>query len=242
MEAIRCHIGYLPQRFSLYGDLTVTENLQFFAEVRGVARHHWAERRDGLLRFVGLDEFAGRRAAHLSGGMRQKLGLAAALIHRPRLLLLDEPTAGVDPVTRQEFWQLITRAVRQDGVTVLLSTPYMDEAARSTRLGFMSHGRLLRQGRPQELTGLLEGRIVELIGRPRALMSQVAAADTAVEQIQAYGDRLHLRVQPGSGTALLDRLGLALLSAGVTVEQLRLVPPSLEDVFVELLEKSPAAE
>ena len=129
-EQARAHIGYLPQRFSLYEDLTVMENLRFFAEVRGLSSEEWKPRCMEILRFVGLDPFVDLRAGHLSGGMKQKLGLAAALVHRPRVLLLDEPTTGVDPVTRQDFWQLIIRLVvggEREAVAVLISTPYMDE-------------------------------------------------------------------------------------------------------------------
>ena len=139
-DAARAQIGYLPQRFSLYEELTVLENLRFFAEVRGLAASQWQPRSQEILEFVGLAAFGDRRAGQLSGGMKQKLGLAAALVHSPRVLLLDEPTTGVDPVTRQDFWQLIIRLVGQEGVAVLVSTPYMDEAARCTRVGFMRAG------------------------------------------------------------------------------------------------------
>ena len=164
-EAHAC-IGYLPQRFSLYGDLTVKENLVFFGSVRGVERRALADRARELLGFVGLAGFEERRASSLSGGMKQKLGLACALIHRPPLLLLDEPTAGVDPVTRQDFWQLIIRLL-SEGVGVVVSTPYMDEAVRCTRLGFMVAGRLLTTGSPRELVSPLAGRILELARTPK---------------------------------------------------------------------------
>ena len=152
-DQARAQIGYLPQRFSLYEDLTVMENMRFFAEMRGLSAAEWRPRCMEILAFVGLAEFVDRRAGHLSGGMKQKLGLAAALVHRPRVLLLDEPTTGVDPVTRQDFWQLIIRLVGQDGssgTAVLVSTPYMDEAARCTRVGFMSSGRMIQEGTPTE--------------------------------------------------------------------------------------------
>ena len=150
-EQARSQIGYLPQRFSLYEELTVMENIRFFAEVRGLSPAEWLPRCMEILGFVGLDEFVDRRAGHLSGGMRQKLGLAAALVHKPSVLLLDEPTTGVDPVTRQDFWQLIIRLVAQNGdqdqeTAVLVSTPYMDEAARCTRVGFMVAGSLGGRG------------------------------------------------------------------------------------------------
>ena len=151
-EQARAHIGYLPQRFSLYEDLTVLENIRFFAEVRGLKASEWLPRCQEILRFVGLDAFSDRLAGHLSGGMKQKLGLAAALVHRPAVLLLDEPTTGVDPVTRQDFWQLIIRLAageQSQAVAVLVSTPYMDEAARCHRVGFMRSGQLLLEGTPE---------------------------------------------------------------------------------------------
>ncbi|NCP16587.1 ABC transporter ATP-binding protein, partial [bacterium] len=142
-EQARAQIGYLSQRFSLYEDLTVLENIRFFAELRGLKRDEWLPRCMEILDFVGLAAHKDRRAGQLSGGMKQKLGLASALVTRPRVLLLDEPTTGVDPVTRQDFWQLLIRIVSQEGVAVLISTPYMDEASRCTRVGFMRGGHII---------------------------------------------------------------------------------------------------
>ena len=158
-EQARGGLGYLAQRFSLYGDLTVLENLEFFGRVRGVNAVTLPKRAAELLVFVGLGGFERRRADQLSGGMKQKLGLACALVHEPKVLLLDEPTAGVDPVTRQDFWQLIIR-VLAEGTAVIVSTPYMDEAERCTRLGFMHAGRLLVEGAPRELTASMIGRVL----------------------------------------------------------------------------------
>lgn len=250
IDRAREQIGYLPQRFSLYTDLTVAENLRFFAEVgarqageksprRSKLVSHlprpFESRQRELLQFVGLAEFADRLAGQLSGGMKQKLGLATALIHRPRLLLLDEPTGGVDPVTRQDFWQLIIRVVGQEGVAVVVSTPYMDEAARCTRVGFLHNGRLLVEGTPRQLTTRLDGRILELIGSPRHLLRQAAQADPDVEEVHAFGSKLHLRVRPGAAGAVLERLPLSLAAGGAAVERLRAIPPTLEDAFIELL-------
>src|SRR5512135_1756572 len=197
-DAARTQIGYLAQRFSLYGDLTVTENLRFFAEVHGLQSAEWKPRMQEILKFVGLDEFSHRRAEQLSGGMKQKLGLATALVHRPKVLLLDEPTGGVDPVTRQDFWQLIIRIVSQEGVSVLVSTPYMDEAARCTHLGFIERGKMIVEGTPGQVTTRLTGRMLELVGQPLDGLRYAAAADANVEDVQVFGDRLHLRVRPGS--------------------------------------------
>lgn len=238
IEQVRRQIGYLPQRFSLYGDLTVAENLRFFAEINGIPASEWIPRRNHMLAFVGLAEFADRQAKQLSGGMKQKLGLATALIHRPRLLLLDEPTGGVDPVTRQDFWQLISKAVVEEGLTVVVSTPYMDEASRCARVGFMNYGRLLAEDTPQRLANHLAGRVLELVGGPRHLVRHVAQQDSAVQEAQAFGDKLHLRVQPGMAETVLQRLPVALAAAGATVQQLRPITPSLEDAFIELLTRA----
>ncbi len=203
-EQARALIGYLPQRFSLYGELTVRENLHFFAEVRGLAQAEWQPRSLEILEFVGLAEFADRRAERLSGGMKQKLGLAAAIVHRPRILLLDEPTGGVDPVTRQGFWQLLIRLLRE-GVAVLISTPYMDEASRCGRVGFVNRGKLLLEGSPAEVCRRLEGRVLELVGQPRRALVEVAGADPAVQDVHTFGDRLHLRIGAGAEQAVIEQ-------------------------------------
>jgi len=241
VEKARAQIGYLPQRFSLYEELTVMENIRFFAEVRGLSAADWRPRCMEILRFVGMDQFIDRRAGYLSGGMKQKLGLAAALVHQPRLLLLDEPTTGVDPVTRQDFWQLIIRLVNeanpgQQGVAVLVSTPYMDEAARCTRVGFMRNGKLLVEGTPTELRSQLTGRILELRGRPLALLRTIAEADESVEDAQLFGDRIHLRIQPESETAIAERLRERIAAQGGELNLIRPISPQLEDVFISLLE------
>jgi ABC-2 type transport system ATP-binding protein len=236
-DAAREQIGYLAQRFSLYSDLTVTENLRFFAEIHGLTSVEWQPRTQEILKFVGLDEFSDRRAAQLSGGMKQKLGLATALVHRPKVLLLDEPTGGVDPVTRQDFWQLIIRIVAQEGVSVVISTPYMDEAARCTRVGFISRGKMITEGTPGQVTGYLNNRVLELVGQPLDVMRRTATADADVEDVQVFGDRLHLRLKPGSTDRVIARLPIALGQKNVRVQRIRSIPPTLEDVFIDLTEK-----
>lgn len=235
VEEARARIGYLPQRFSLYGDLTVEENLRFFAEVRGVASDVWQRRADEVLDFVGMAEFAGRRAEALSGGMRQKLGLAAALVHRPPILLLDEPTGGVDPVTRQSFWALLLSLLRE-GTAVLLTTPYLDEAARCSRVGFMDRGRLFLEGPPTAITRRLQGRLLEVAGQPRRLVERVAREDPAVESVQPFGDRVHVRVASGAAEGVQERLGPAASRAGASGVRIRPISAGLEDVFLEMLE------
>ncbi len=174
-EQAREKIGYLSQRFSLYEDLTVLENIRFFAEMRGLKRDEWLPRCLEILDFVGLSAFQTRRAGQLSGGMKQKLGLASALVAGPRVLLLDEPTTGVDPVTRQDFWQLLIRIIAGGEMAVLLTTPYMDEASRCHRVGFMRGGRIVAEGAPSALRARLEGRIVEARGAALLNLRQSAA-------------------------------------------------------------------
>lgn len=233
-DEIRARIGYLSQRFSLYEELSVLENIRFFAEVRGLSTEEWLPRSMDILDFVGLAEFKERRAGQLSGGMKQKLGLASALVHRPQILLLDEPTTGVDPVTRQDFWQLIIRLVSNESLTVLISTPYMDEAARCGRLGFLRNGRLLKSGTPAELLAALEGSILELRGEPLRDLRLAAAVDEDILDVHTFGDRLHLRVATGRVEAVLKRLPKQLRTQGGKVERLRVIPPTLEDVFISL--------
>src|SRR6266545_1958156 len=165
-EGVRRRIGYMPQRFSLYGDLTVAENMRFFADIYGVPRAEQGALMERLLAFSRLGPFQNRRAEALSGGMKQKLALACALIHRPEVLMLDEPTTGVDPVSRREFWDILRDAVNRDGMTVLVSTPYMDEADRCHYVGFMRAGKLMASGTPRDLQKLVPGVVLEVHARP----------------------------------------------------------------------------
>jgi ABC-2 type transport system ATP-binding protein len=227
-------VGYLAQRFSLYEDMTVAENLHFFGTVRDLRGADIRPRAAELLGFVGLAGFEGRLAGQLSGGMKQKLGLACALVHRPRLLLLDEPTTGVDPVTRQDFWQLIIRLLA-GGVAVVVSTPYLDEAARCNPLGFMDHGRILLEGSPRELCGTLAGRVLLLRAAPVDLARRACARDPEVEDVAAFGAAIHLRLRPGARPEeTIARLRGALAEAGASVAVLRPADATLEDVFIAL--------
>jgi ABC-2 type transport system ATP-binding protein len=236
-EQARSQFGYLSQRFSMYEDLTVLENIRFFAEVRGLKAGEWLPRSLEILDFVGLEKFKDRRAGQLSGGMKQKLGLASALVTRPKVLLLDEPTTGVDPVTRQDFWQLVIRlATQDDGVSVVISTQYMDEASRCHRVGFMKNGNIIAEDTPSNLRARLNGRILELRGSPINLLRHVAHSDQDVEDVQAFGDRLHIRVGENKAQDVLHRLKSEIRSAGGQVDELRSVPPVLEDVFIALSE------
>lgn len=256
-EQARSQIGYLSQRFSMYEDLTVLENIRFFAEVRGLSQKEWLPRSMEILEFVGLGKFKDRRAGQLSGGMKQKLGLATALVTRPRLLLLDEPTTGVDPVTRQDFWQLVIKLVSQPltptalpagegqgvreqagGVSVIISTPYMDEASRCHRVGFMKEGKIIAEDTPSNLRARLNGRVLELRGSPINVLRHVAHQDQDVEDVAAFGDKLHIRAAADKSQLIIDRLPDEIKSAGGTLIDLRVIPPALEDVFIALSESN----
>ncbi|HNZ01358.1 MAG TPA: ABC transporter ATP-binding protein [Anaerolineaceae bacterium] len=236
-ESARMGMGYLSQRFSLYEDLTVLENLHFFAEMRGIERKDWQPRSQWVLEFVGLWQFRNRRAGQLSGGMKQKLGLAVSLVARPRVLLLDEPTTGVDPVTRQDFWQLLIRLVQEERQAVILSTPYMDEASRCNRVGFMRTGSLVAEGSPRHLRNRLAGRIVEAAAFPVETALKVAMAEPSVQAVQRFGDRLHLRAVPGTAELLCTRLDESIRAAGGTIQSIRVVDALLEDVFIAMVEE-----
>ena len=255
-ELARSQLGYLSQRFSMYEDLTVLENIRFFAEVRGLKPNEWLPRCMEILEFVGLDKFTERRAGQLSGGMKQKLGLASALVTRPRVLLLDEPTAGVDPVTRQDFWQLVIKLVSaaptpnpseagkdkgEGQVSVIISTPYMDEASRCHRVGFMKDGKIIAEDTPSNLRARLNNRVLELRGSPINLLRHIAHKDQDVEDVQAFGDRLHIRVGDNKAQDVLNRLKSQIETEGGQVSQLRSVTPILEDVFIALSESDSAA-
>jgi ABC-2 type transport system ATP-binding protein len=249
-EQARAQIGYLSQRFSMYEDLTVLENIRFFAEIRGLSQTEWLPRSMEILEFVGLGKFKDRRAGQLSGGMKQKLGLATALVTRPRLLLLDEPTTGVDPVTRQDFWQLVIKLVSQPaslnverstssaehGVSVIISTPYMDEASRCHRVGFMKAGKIIAEDTPSNLRARLNGRVLELRGSPINVLRHVAHQDEDVEDVAAFGDKLHVRIRAGKSELIMSRLPDEIQSAGGTLTDLRAIPSTLEDVFIALSE------
>lgn len=239
VEQARAQLGYLSQRFSLYEDLTVLENIRFFAEMRGLKPDEWLPRSMEILEFVGLAKFQHRRAGQLSGGMKQKLGLASALVTRPRVLLLDEPTTGVDPVTRQDFWQLIIELVstKDSGVSVIISTPYMDEAARCHRIGFMQKGEIIVEGTPGQLRNMLNQRIIELRGSPLPLLKNISAQNVEVEDVRSFGDRLHLRVKAGQSDAVVKDLEHAIPAGGGNFLGARPIASTLEDVFIYLSER-----
>src|SRR5947208_13439694 len=221
--------GYLSQRFSLYGDLSVDENIAFFAEIHGV--RDYRARRDRLLEMTQLTPFRARLADRLSGGMKQKLALACTLIHEPALILLDEPTTGVDPVSRREFWKLLSEFLSQ-GITVLMATPYLDEAERCSRVALLHEGRLLALDTPGALRASLQGDVMEIVAADRDRAVQVLEKLPGVVDVQLFGERSHVRFEPASPYGSPERLAEELLRAGVQTESVRRVPTSLEDVFI----------
>jgi ABC-2 type transport system ATP-binding protein len=230
-EAVKPRIGYIPQRFSLPGDLTIAESIAFFADAYGVPRGEREERARELLALTGLSAFTGRLAEHLSGGMRQKLSLICALIHRPPVLLMDEPTTGVDPLSRRDLWRLLHR-LNREGLSIVLSTPYMDEAARCHRVAFMDQGRVLAESTPAELRRRLEGRVLALRATPIPAARAAAVALPGVQSVQILGDRLHLLLDRPD--APLDTIRQRIAAAGVAVESLTPAAPAMDDVFVAL--------
>ena len=231
-ERVRERLGYMPQRFSLYGDLTVQENLDFYADLFSVAREVLAERTRRLLEFSGLSTFRGRLAAQLSGGMKQKLALACTLIHEPSVLLLDEPTAGVDPVSRREFWRILYELNRR-GVTILVSTTYMDEADRCTTVGLLYVGELISVEDPGVMKRRMRGDVVEFIAEPKAAARQVIGRSPEILSETVIGDRFHVVV--ADATTALPALTQRLIAHGVQIWGAAKVPPSLEDVFVSVI-------
>jgi ABC-2 type transport system ATP-binding protein len=233
-EAIKQRIGYMPQQFSLYGDLTVDENLTFFADVFQVERKVRQERKQALLAFARLTQFRDRRAAHLSGGMQKKLALACTLIHQPAIIFLDEPTTGVDPVSRREFWEILTE-LHLEGVTLFVSTPYMDEAERCSRVALMFEGDVIICDAPEQIKGLVEGELLEL--RPDRLReaSRLIRELPGVLEVQTYGDLLHVFVDDAE--ARVPSLRDSLHEASIAVQGLRQTRPRMEEAFISLIRK-----
>jgi ABC-2 type transport system ATP-binding protein len=230
-------IGYMSEGFTLYGTLSVEENMDFFADLYGVPVRVRRERKEQLLHFARLKEARGRRAGNLSGGMKKKLALACTLMYSPQVLFLDEPTTGVDPVSRRDFWKLL-HDWRQigEGLTIFVSTPYMDEAERFDRVALMHQGRFIATDTPQALKASLTGEMLDLKAKPQATALQVLKATAGVSHVQVFGERLHLLVSTGNGrTPSLD-LETTLTAAGVTLLEQRHTEPSLEDVFVASIE------
>jgi ABC-2 type transport system ATP-binding protein len=237
MRYIKQKVGYFSQQFTLYGDLSVDENIQFFAEIHDVP--NFKARREELLQFTRLTPFRKRLAEQLSGGMKQKLALACTLVHAPEIILLDEPTTGVDPVSRRDFWVILSNLLKQ-GTTIVLTTPYLDEAERSSRVGMIDQGSLLTADTPKQIKKLMKGTVIEIVApeirRVRDILRQVPGAD-----VQMFGDRIDAVVPDLETDSARIRGRLA--EAGIAVTSWRVIPPSLENVFISILRerRAPAA-
>jgi ABC-2 type transport system ATP-binding protein len=231
-EAIKPDIGYMSQRFGLYPDLTVLENLDFYADLYEVPVRGRAERVERLLAFSNLAPFRQRQAGNLSGGMKQKLGLACALIHTPRILFLDEPTNGVDPVSRRDFWRILYQLL-QEGVTIVVTTAYLDEADRCHRVGLLHQGRLVACDTPARLRTLMPGVVLELHTRRSRQAARLLRERLPDVQVDLFGDRVHL--VSAAPAAAEQAARQVLQAAGIELLGLRPVEPSLEDVFIAVL-------
>ncbi|HCV44457.1 MAG TPA: multidrug ABC transporter ATP-binding protein [Bacteroidetes bacterium] len=236
-DLIKKEIGYLSQRFSLYGDLSVDENIEFFAEINKV--YDFKKQREELLEFTRLKPFRDRLAEKLSGGMKQKLALACTLIHTPKIIFLDEPTTGVDPVSRRDFWKILQSLLRQ-GITIVMSTPYLDEAERCTRVGLMNKGRIMRVDTPENLKKEMEKEVVEIVCDRVREAFRLLSSHHAVREIQAFGDRLNVLVDDANKS--LPSLESVLRSNGIVLASSRVISPSLENVFISLLTSNATVE
>ena len=227
-------VGYFSQRFSLYGDLSIDENIAFFAEIHGL--RNYRARRDRLLELTQLAPFRSRLADRLSGGMKQKLALACTLVHEPALIVLDEPTTGVDPVSRREFWKLLSEFLSQ-GVTIVMATPYLDEAERCARVALLHEGHLLALDRPDALRAGLPGSLFEVIVGDHRRAPEVIARVEGVNDVQMFGERAHVRMDRADAGAA-EFLKSRLTEAGLAVTSVRPVATSLEDVFIARLHEA----
>ncbi len=236
IREIKPRIGYLSQRFTLYPDLSVDENIEFFAEIHEVTDYH--ARRNELLEFTRLTPFRDRLADQLSGGMKQKLALAATLIHKPELIFLDEPTTGVDPVSRREFWKILS-SLMHEGITIFMTTPYIDEAERCGRVGLMNGGKILLADTPQNVKKTMKGAVIEIIPKDLNAASDALHKRPEIQEVQTFGDRINVVATEGTRP---EMVGEWLRGAGVTVESLRPVEASLENVFISLLKEGTPVE
>ncbi len=238
-EAVKGDIGYMSQRFGLYPDLTVLENIHFYADIYSVPKFGRDQKIDELLAFSNLTPFKQRLAGNLSGGMKQKLGLACALIHTPKVLFLDEPTNGVDPVSRRDFWRILYKLLREK-VTIFVSTAYLDEAERCNRVALLHQGKLLAEGSPQEVKLLMRGTLLEVqCSSPRQAMQELRQQLSSLS-VGLFGDRVHvLTHDPNETTRELWRI---LAQAGHEVRSVRPIEPTLEDVFVSVIGHTPGGQ
>jgi ABC-2 type transport system ATP-binding protein len=231
-DIIKEKIGYMSQRFGLYPDLTVLENINFYADIYGVPRRDRETKTDHLLSFSNLAPFKKRYAGNLSGGMKQKLGLACALIHTPEVLFLDEPTNGVDPVSRRDFWRILYQLLREK-VTIFVSTAYLDEAERCSRLGLLHEGKLLAMGTPDEIKQLMTSAILEVRAAIPRQVATVLRQTRDAESVSLFGDKVHVVTTTPEKTT--EDIELILRRAELEIYGIRSIEPTLEDAFVSVL-------
>lgn len=237
-EGVKEHLAYMPQRFGLYQDLTVIENLIFYADLFRVPKRVRPERTEKLLGFSRLSPFKDRLAGALSGGMKQKLGLACALIHSPRVLLLDEPTNGVDPVSRRDFWKILYELLKE-GISILVSTAYLDEAERTNRVGLMHQGKLVQLGEPRTLKSMIKGITMELTSSDPIKSKKVLRDLQGLLDVNIFGDGLHVRIaDEPTAAAVLKRLE----EASVEVQSFKRIAPSMEDAFLYFIPRGRQVE
>lgn len=229
---IKNEIGYLSQKFSLYGDLTIDENIEFFADIHGVKK--FKDRRNELLEFTRLTPFRDRLADKLSGGMKQKLALACTLIHKPKIIFLDEPTTGVDPVSRRDFWKILSN-LQKDGITIFMTTPYLDEAERCNRIALMNNGEIISWDTPKNVKASLKEQIVEIVCSPIRDAYNIIKNKTDYE-VQMYGDRLNVALQNYDNE--YQDLEKLLVDNKIQIDDNRIITPSLENVFIHLVSKA----
>ena len=240
-ERVKAGLAYMSQRFGLYADLTVEENLDFYADLFRVPRPEREARKARLFAFSGLAPFRDRLAGQLSGGMKQKLGLSCALVHEPRLLLLDEPTFGVDPVSRRDLWRIVHEMVAR-GITAVVSTAYLDEAERFDRLALLHAGHLLAVASPRELVASFAGALLEVAHPEARRLGAAVEAVAGVVRAQLFGDRLHVTVtDPAASQEVRAGLASALAAAGAPGAAIAPIDPSLEDVFLARIAEAEAA-
>lgn len=236
-DHVKRQIGYLSQRFSLYGDLSVDENIEFFAEINQV--YDFKARRDELLDFTRLTPARKRLAERLSGGMKQKLALACTLIHAPKILFLDEPTTGVDPVSRRDFWKIL-QSLQRDGITIVMSTPYLDEAERCTRVALMNQGRVISADTPAATKKLMQGQVLEIVMERVREGYRLLKGHPALREVQAFGDRLNVIVD--DATIGMGEVEKVFRQHGLGITGWRVIAPSLENVFISLLTQNAQRE
>ncbi len=238
VNAVKDQIGYMAQKFGLYADLTVEENMDFYADLFGVMGKERDDLKVRLLQMTRMEPFRSRPAGKLSGGMKQKLALMCTLLHHPQILFLDEPTNGVDPVSRRDFWAILYQLVK-NGLTVFVTTAYLDEAERCNRVGLMHHGKLIRCDTPALLKSQLKEICYEVMSSDQRKAREFLEHQTGVLSVEASGPVLHLFLNPGQTSP--EKLGAALSTAGVGKAELRQIVPSLEDVFIALIRKQEMA-